>query len=146
MRVRFSLESPLNTKQIGATSEAKILAACLARGWVVSLPFGNMSRYDMIVDVGVKLLKVQCKTGHLKNGLIQFDTVSTNPSTYEKLDYALDADILAVYSEFNNQVYWIPVNEIKTDRLFLRIDPPKNNQAKYVKWAKNYEFTPVVQR
>ena len=48
-----------NSKAIGETTEAVILAHLVRRGDSVSLPFGNTQRYDMIVDRRDKLIKAQ---------------------------------------------------------------------------------------
>src|SRR5262249_30713483 len=51
-----------NTKSIGEVSEAIILAEFLKAGFPVLLPFGDNQRYDMVVEVGGRFLRVQCKT------------------------------------------------------------------------------------
>ena len=35
------------------------------------------SRYDLVVDFGDHFARVQCKTGRYRNGVIDFNTVST---------------------------------------------------------------------
>jgi hypothetical protein len=49
-----------------------VLTAYLEAGFIVSLPFGGGAPYDLIVDTGCRILKVQVKTGRLRNGCILF--------------------------------------------------------------------------
>jgi hypothetical protein len=51
-----------NTKSIGETSEAVVLAEFIKAGFPVLLPFGDNQRYHMVVEVYGRLLRVQCKT------------------------------------------------------------------------------------
>jgi len=48
---------------IGDLVEASCMAAFMSLGYTVSVPFGCGARYDLIVDDGFKLIKVQCKVG-----------------------------------------------------------------------------------
>jgi PD-(D/E)XK endonuclease len=41
-------------------------------GFAVLLPFGENTRYDLVVDDGAELRRVQCKTGRLYKGAIRF--------------------------------------------------------------------------
>ena len=54
----------------GARSEAEILAALVAAGRTVLLPWGGHHRYDFVLDEGGgRFLRVQCKTGRFRQGL-----------------------------------------------------------------------------
>jgi len=64
-------------KQIGDRSTLAIMLALQSSGWAVMLPFGENTRYDLIVDYGSRLSRVQCKTGRLREGCVVFATVST---------------------------------------------------------------------
>ncbi len=50
----------------GNLSEARILAAFVAAGYLVSVPFGSGHKYDFVVDNLACLYRVQCKTGRVK--------------------------------------------------------------------------------
>ena len=52
-------------------------------------------------------------------------------------------DYYGVYCPDNGKVYLIPIAVVNTSSAFyLRIDPPKNNQQKRIRWAKDYEVKP----
>jgi hypothetical protein len=50
----------LTTNQKGKLAEAKVAALCLDLGLGVTWPFDD-ERYDMILDLRPRLLRVQCK-------------------------------------------------------------------------------------
>jgi hypothetical protein len=61
-----------NTKSVGDLSEVMVIAALVRAGYLVSIPFGENHRYDVIADDGVQLLRIQVKTGRLRGGAINF--------------------------------------------------------------------------
>lgn len=85
-----------NSKATGDTTEAYCLSTLLASGYSVSIPFGDNDKYDLIVDTGSRLLRVQCKTAWQgASGTIRFNTHSqtTTDGDYEETTYedAIDA-------------------------------------------------------
>ena len=66
---------------VGERSEAVIFAELVKRGHRVLIPYGNNHRYDLVIDVGGRFLRAQCKTGRLRDGVIRFNTVSTRVNT-----------------------------------------------------------------
>lgn len=138
----------LNAKQKGNLTELQCLTAFYKEGCHVSIPFGENSRYDMIVDIKGKLIKVQVKTSSLKNGdpnVIEFSCRSTRVNckgtktmryTKEEIDY------FATY--WNNKCYLIPVTECSVTKT-LRFAPPKNGQKVGVSFAKDYELNKQLQ-
>ena len=51
----------INTKILGNTTEMECMLECMKLGIQVSIPFGEDSRYDFIMDYNNKLYKIQCK-------------------------------------------------------------------------------------
>lgn len=57
------------SKHNGATYELAFMVECMKRGWHVSVPVGEDSRYDVIVDTPSGLHRVQIKTcNHSRGG------------------------------------------------------------------------------
>ena len=50
------------TKQKGNITEMQCALAFMSQGYKISFPYGEDCKYDMIVDSGNKLYRVQCKT------------------------------------------------------------------------------------
>ena len=58
-----------------------MLAAFVKHGYRVLTPFGVNHRYDFALDMGDRFLRVQCKTGRVRNGAVMYSThsVQVNP-------------------------------------------------------------------
>ncbi len=141
----LALEPPVLTSHpvdIGHRSEAAILAQLVSRGYHVLLPFGVNQRYDLVLESNGRFLKVQCKTGRLRNGAIRFRSVSvqSNMNRTRVRNYAGEVDFFAVYCPENTRVYLVPVDDVSPNINYLRVDPARNNQSKRVRWARDYEL------
>jgi hypothetical protein len=134
----------LNTHpvDVGQRTEAVILSELVRRGYRVLLPFGVNQRYDLVLDLDGQFMRVQCKTGRLRDGGVFFATQSTRSNTRKAVSrgYLGDADLFLVHCPQNGCTYAVPVKDAVTGKMFLRVTPPANGQAKGVRWAKNYEL------
>ena len=130
-----------DTSALGNITEAKVLAALIESGYIVSKPFGDGHKYDLIIDDGVTLRRVQCKTGRLKSGCVVFNAYSVaGNSNGKRQGYKGAADVFGVYCPDNQQVYLVPVDEVGTCDTLLRVEQTLNNQQKRVRWARDYEL------
>ena len=137
-------------KQLGERSQAHIIARLLEVGYTVLTPYGDSSRYDLVIeDAEGQFWRVQCKTAWIENGdaSIQFAatslrTRSTNGKVkYSRAGYVGQVEYFAVYSHELHKTYLIPASHIgNATRMRLRLAPAKNNQEKGIKWAKEYEL------
>lgn len=133
-----------DTKATGDRSEAAVLAALSQRGYLISIPFGENHRYDLIADDGERLLRIQVKTGRLRNGVIAFRCCSThqhrrNGPTASRA-YFGEIDYLAVYCPQNQKVYLVPESELVRTAGHLRLAPTVNGQVRNIRWASAYEL------
>ena len=133
------------TNGIGNISEAAIITRFLQLGYTVLTPNGRKQRYDLIIeDAEGMVWRVQCKTARIEdNGtVIAFDTANHNMALKDRRmrHYRGQCDYFAVYCEKLNKIYLLPVDQVGTTRANLRLLPPKNNQKKNVRWAKDYEL------
>lgn len=122
-----------DTKSVGDISEAFVLAALLKSGKKVCIPFGEGHRYDLVVDEGEGFVRVQVKTGRIRDGAVRFNTSSWQYGGYVR-DYVGGADLFGVYCPENGLVYLVPVGEA----CYLRLTEPQNNQKMHVKYASDY--------
>lgn len=129
---------------VGFRSEVTILRELVHRGYSVSIPFSTNQRYDLIVDVGDRLLKVQCKTGRIRNGAIEFNTISIRTNMHKVLTRGYDGEIdyFAVYCPQTDGIYFVPIEEARRGKCYLRVAPATNNQSKRIRWASDYELPP----
>ena len=133
----------LTSKQKGNLTELQWLTAFYEQGCHVSLPYGENSRYDMIVDVDGQLLRVQVKTSSLKDeegNSIIFSCRSSRINTKGAINTRYTSDEIDYFATFwNNCCYLIPVNECSVNKT-LRFTSPKNGQHKNISYASDYEL------
>jgi PD-(D/E)XK endonuclease len=128
---------------VGQRSEAIILAELVKRGYRVLLPYGTNHRYDLVIDVGDRFLRAQCKTGRLRRGAIEFNTASTRANTLRAYTKPYDADqieLFLVYCQETDRVYAVDIGEVGPGSALLRVDPTANGQAKRIRWAADHEL------
>jgi hypothetical protein len=128
---------------VGLRTEAAILLELLHRGYSILLPWGVNQRYDLVLDLGDKFVRAQCKTGRLRNGAIEFNTSSVQCNTRRNLTRAYngDAEVFLVYCpDIPHTVYCVPVDVAGTSHTYLRVEPTLNGQAQRVRWASDYKL------
>lgn len=120
--------------ELGNMSEGIVLNAYLAAGFIVSIPFGTGASYDLVVDAGSRLLKVQVKTAWLHEGCVLYKSQRRQPgSGLTRRPYAKGGvDFFAVYCPANQRLYAVPV-EGHGNEGRLRLVPVKNGQAKLIR-------------
>lgn len=131
-----------DTKSVGDVSEACVLAALVKAGYVVSKPFGENCRYDLVADDGERLHRIQVKTGRLRKGVIVFSCSSTHVHRGSAVrPYFGQVEYLAVYCPQNEKVYLLPEQELTASTAHLRLSPTRNNMAKSIRWAAGFELS-----
>jgi hypothetical protein len=126
----------MTPSEIGTRAEAAVLAALVLAGKHVLLPFGEQRRYDVAYEEKGRLVKVQCKTGSVRNGAISFRTHSVGRRSI--LDYRDDVDFFGVYCHDHRHVYLVPVGDTPLRTASLRLTPTRNGQESGVRWASRY--------
>ena len=94
----------LNTHFKGKITELEVANEFLKRGYQVSQPLVSDSRYDFIVDINSKLLKIQVKTAHAEDdeAYIIFATSSSHTNTTRTINRGYsdnEIDYFATYYE-----------------------------------------------
>jgi hypothetical protein len=64
-------------KDVGDKTALAVMLALRMAGFTVLAPFGENTRYDLVIDDGMRFARIQCKTGRLRRGAIQFNVCST---------------------------------------------------------------------
>ncbi len=129
-----------DTKTIGELSELIVALRLAQAGCLVAKPFGESSRYDLIIDDGSVLYRVQVKTGRLRNGVILFKTYSTHSHRRGVAckPYTNQIDFFGVYCPALDSVYLVPIGDTAPLSGSLRVYPTKNGQYSHVRWAHPY--------
>ena len=135
-------------KAIGDRSALAVMMALQEVGIPFLLPFGENTRYDLVLEQGDRLARVQCKTGRLRAGAVKFRTSSSYAHHLNRKhlsrDYIGQVDYFAVYCPETSGVYLIPMERLQTrTTASLRVDAPLNNQQRFVRFADDYEIAKV---
>ena len=140
----------MTTDQKGAIAEAAIALAAMKLGIDVYRPLGEGGRYDLILDVGSRLLRVQCKwAASLKQVLVvRCYTFRRTRTGWKKTTYSTEeVDVIAAYSMDLDRCFLIPIELVETKpTIQLRIAPALNNQKRRINWADDFDFAATLPR
>jgi hypothetical protein len=109
----------LSHKHNGALYELAFMVECMKRGWKVSIPVGEDTRYDAIVDTQKTLSRVQIKyVSKTSRGAYRFKTVYGRGRVRKSYNWR-DCDIYAAFIMPLNTWWIIPVDKLETVNLNL---------------------------
>ena len=134
-------------KQKGLLTELHCQLAFSELGFLVMTPLSEDSRYDFIVDIGSKLLRIQCKTSSPKEdgSAITFACRSTRSNTQGNISRQYSKEeIDYFYTYYWGKSYLVPVEECSSEKT-LRFVKPHSGQTTGISFAKNYELKTVLQ-
>jgi hypothetical protein len=134
----------------GNVAEAAIVFAAVEAGLTVSKPVVEHSRYDLVIEIGGRLQRVQCKSGSLSADgctiIVKLASCRFGPHGRTTTLYRSgEIDLVGVYSAALRRCYLLP------ERLFvdksevrLRVKPVRNGQRSGINLADDYEFRGAV--
>ena len=141
----------LATNQKGVLAELKIAAAAAELGIDVYQPLSGHSRADLIFDVAGRLLRVQCKWGHVGSGgsvvvAATGGSRSTPLNGYVRSTYtAEEIDLLGIYCADLNRCFLVPVELIAgRHQVYLRLTAARNNQRSCINLADDFDFRGAI--
>jgi hypothetical protein len=137
----------MNTNELGRLTQAKVVAALLAAGKNVLVPYANVGRYDLALDDDGRLVRIECKTGRCKDGVITFASCSSGGygTTTNIRDYRQDADYFGVWCPEVDKVYLVAVSICGLRYTSLRVEPQKRRGGPAPNWAAEFEVSgPIV--
>ena len=133
----------------GGVAELAIAAIAARAGFGVSRPLTDGGRYDLVLDDGQRLLRVQCKWARRIGSVVQIRTRTCRRSRagYVRGTYsAADADAVAAYCAELGRAWLLPIDLVDGRQMVnLRLSPARNNQTVGVTWAAEYELGAIAQ-
>lgn len=105
-----------NQKQIyGITTELIVAQKFIEKGYIVSIPYGNNSRYDMIVDTDKDCYRIQVKHASINaNGSYTVNTSNTVSTTAgNSRKYYTKDDVDFIVTVIEDQLVVIPVEMVE---------------------------------
>jgi PD-(D/E)XK nuclease superfamily protein len=135
-------------KDVGDRTTLAVMLTLREAGFAVLTPFGENTRYDLAIDDGCRLARVQCKTGRLRKGAVLFAVCSCYGHHLRakdtRRDYHGQVDYFGVYCPDNLAVYLVPIADLSVRvQAALRVEPARNNQRFNIRLASSYEIGKV---
>ena len=141
------------TQQKGLTTEIRCILDFTELGYRCLTPVDDSSKYDVVVDLNGKFLKIQCKTSSWITDTVQekvafgistcCQTTNTKKTTQHK--YSAD-EIDYFYTWFNGQGYLVSINEATGTKFRWRYEYPSSGQKQGIHIADNYKIEEVIKR
>ncbi|HUQ16734.1 MAG TPA: group I intron-associated PD-(D/E)XK endonuclease [Candidatus Saccharimonadales bacterium] len=127
-----------DTTTIGDVTEMEVATALIRRGRKVLRPISAGARYDLVIDnEDGTFVRVQCKTGRLREGRVEFRLYSVSGHRSTAVGYQGQIDAYGVYCPQNDANYLVPVTAISAcgSLASLRVEPARNGQTWGVRHA-----------
>jgi prevent-host-death family protein len=138
-----------NPNHKGNVAELAIAAEAAKLGLDVLKPLTEHARYDLVLEIGSRLYRVQCKWASCRDGVIRVRLYSSYHSPtrgYVNSKYAAsEVDLVAIYCADTGHCYLVSPDLFDgRAALYLRVAEAKNNQRAALNWAADYEFQGAV--
>ena len=134
----------ITPKQKGLNTQLHCISYFSDCGFLVSTPYGDNGRYDLIVDVNGNLFRIQVKTASLwydSNGEpsgIKFSCKSARINTKESYVKRYTKEEIDYFATFwNHQAYVIPVEQTSSEKV-IHFFESKNNQNDRISFLEDY--------
>jgi prevent-host-death family protein len=138
----------VDSNRIGAIAETAIAAELVQLGYHVLWPLVE-ERYDLAVDLGGRLVRIQCKTAPMRGDVIvvRARTSRRAPEGFRHSTYTADeVDVIAVYAPALKRCFAMPIKKFgESGTLYLRRTPPRNGQRAGLHFADDYPLGAVAQ-
>jgi prevent-host-death family protein len=134
----------------GNVAELAIATEAARLGLSVLKPLTEHERYDLVIGIGERLFRVQCKWARHDGDVVQIHVARcrTNRrgnirSTYRDGEF----DLLGAYCDDLGRCYLLPAAMVTGRHMIhLRTSVPRNNQRAAINYAADYELGAVAQR
>src|SRR5690348_5736182 len=96
---------------VGHRSEIAVLHHLTQRGYLVYQPVSVNCRCDFVIAAGSRFVRVQCKTGRVYDGYVEFSarSIRSNRTATLSRSYEGEVDLFVVYCKASDEVYLVPV-------------------------------------
>jgi prevent-host-death family protein len=137
-----------NSNYKGAVAEAAIAAAATKLGVDVYRPLAAHGRYDLLFDLGARLLRIQCKWAARHGDVIVVGLRGSRYNANGRISstYAIhEIDAVAAYCDELDKCYLVPIELVAGKHgISLRLNPPRNSQRAWLNWASDFEFSGAI--
>jgi hypothetical protein len=133
---------PKNTTARGELSELEVAIALTRAGKTVLRPISAGLRYDLVVDnEDGTFMRIQCKTGILKDGAIFFRTYNADARRPNGVRYRGQVEAFGVLCPQTGAAYLVPMSALDTSGTArLLVTAPRNGQVKRILLADRFRI------
>jgi YD repeat-containing protein len=141
------------TQQKGLTTELHCILDCTSLGFRCLTPVDDSSKYDVVVDLGQRFIRIQCKSSCWATDTALPETAfhiytscqTTNTQKTTRYKYSAE-DIDYFYTWFNGQGYLVSIQEASGTTFRWRYEYPTTGQRQGIHIADNYKIEEVMRR
>jgi hypothetical protein len=136
--------SIFSSDQKGSIAETAIIHAAVKLGIDVYKPVSDGTRYDLIFDVGQRLIRVQCKWVRRYGDVLivrSYSNRRARDGLVKRVYTAHEIDALALYCAELDSHYFLPIEFFDgQSQIHLRLACARNKQTAGVHLAEEFEF------
>jgi hypothetical protein len=132
-----------DTTSVGDLTEFEVVTALMRTRKRVLRPLSTALRYDLAIDNGDgTIMRVQCKTGLLRNGFISFRVCNADARRPQGIPYQGQIEAFGVYCPQNGRTYLIPIDAVgaNVSTARLRLDATRNGQQRGIRMAESFQI------
>lgn len=134
------------TLQKGLSTELQSILFFVEKGFLVSIPYGNAGRYDLLVDNGQQIYRIQCKTAHKnENGSYTVNVSNSRMcSVGNVLKHYTKDQIDYIMTFIEQQAVFIPVESIENSKCkIFRTELPKYGAKSNCNLIQNFTYEKI---
>ena len=139
------------TQQKGLTTELHCLQDFTELGYQCLMPFGDSCKYDVAVDLGNKIIRIQCKHSRWSTDTVQKEVAfeistccqTTNTKKTTRYKYS-ENEIDYFYTWFKGQGYLVSIQEATGTTFRWRYEYPETGQKQGIHIANKYRVEEVL--
>lgn len=133
----------------GNVAELAIAKEAASLGLSVLAPLTEHERYDLILGVGDRLLRVQCKWGRMEGDVVTAKLTRSRrgPDGFIREKYsASEVDAFGIYCGDLDECFLVPIDAVSGQwSMQLRLQPTRNGQRASLHLAEKYRLGAVAQ-
>jgi PD-(D/E)XK endonuclease len=133
-----------HTKDKGDLGVAKAYCDLVEKGYLVLFPSTEHAPFDLVAYEGSNFVRIQVKYRRAVKGVLQINLINwwadKNGSHGRQVDKS-QVDVICVYCPDTDKCYYFKCADVNVS-ISLRVDTPKNNQSKKVRFADDYRRVP----
>jgi len=133
----------MNTKQVGDIGVLAVAKQLAANGITSAFPIGDSKRYDLLLEWNGMFARAQVKSRKCNNGTLRiplYNKSTRNGKVVKKMYHPGEIEAFIIYDASNDSLYILPIEMMmRKETIYLRVEPPKNQQSQGILWAVDYE-------